>query len=73
VVINTACISHAASGRVRAEVERAQQTGELKIAYHNSRGLGALLSITREALADSAPPLAGPGTTKAGQRRKMLR
>lgn len=73
VVINTACISHAASGRVRAEVERAQQTGATKIAYHNSRGLGALLSITREALADTAPPITASGPTKAKDRRKLLR
>lgn len=73
IVINTACISHAASGRVRAEVERERQAGETKIAYHNSRGLGALLSITREALADTAPPIAAAKATRANERRKLLR
>lgn len=73
IVINTACIGHAASGRVRSEVERAQQSGPIKIAYHNSRGLGALLSITREALADSAPPMTTVKPTKANERRKLLR
>ncbi len=73
VVINTACISHAASGRVRAEVERAQRTGDIKIAYHNSRGVGALLSITREALADTAPPIAASKPSRASERRKLIR
>ncbi len=71
IVINTACISHAASGRVGAEANKA--TSKTKVAYHNSRGLGALLSITREALADSAPLVEAPRPTKAAGRRKLLR
>lgn len=74
VVINTACISHAASGRVKAEFERAQHDGNIKIAYHHSRGLGALLSITREALADTEPPItAGRPVSRASERRRLLR
>ncbi|MGE3077167.1 MAG: DUF2325 domain-containing protein [Dehalococcoidia bacterium] len=71
IVINTACISHAASGRVKAEANK--DTSKTKVVYHNSRGLGALLSITREALADSGPLVEAPRPTKAAGRRKLLR
>jgi hypothetical protein len=71
VVINTACISHAASGRVHEAAQRA--AGRVKIAFHNSRGLGALLSITRDALTDTEPPLPPVRTSRADGRRKLLR
>ncbi|MEO8538979.1 MAG: hypothetical protein ABI577_04500 [bacterium] len=73
IVINTACISHAASIRVRAAAEKADAAGRVKVAYHNSRGLGALMSIAREALADTQPPLTPPKPTRANERRKLLR
>jgi hypothetical protein len=69
VVINTACISHAASGRVLEEAKKAN----VRFAFHNSRGLGALLSITRDALADAEPPIEAPRATRASERRKLLR
>ncbi|MGE0602143.1 MAG: DUF2325 domain-containing protein [Dehalococcoidia bacterium] len=71
IVINTACISHAASGRVKAEANK--DASKTRVVFHNSRGLGALLSITREALADSGPLLEASRPTKAAGRRKLLR
>ena len=68
IVINTACISHAASGRVRQA-----RNPDVRYAFHNSRGVGALLSIAREALADSEPPIQEAKSTKHDVRRKLLR
>ncbi len=47
VIINAACIGHAASGRVIAE---ARATGKQFIAHH-SRGIGAMLAMTKRTLA----------------------
>lgn len=69
IVINTSCISHAASGRVLDEAKKANA----RYAYHHSRGLGALLSIAREGLADADPPIDPQRTTRARGRRKLLR
>lgn len=73
IVINTACISHAASGRVRAEAKHLEDAGTKKVAFHNSRGLGALLAISRHALADTAPPLTPAKPSSASKRRRLLR
>jgi len=70
VIVNTACISHAASGRVKEQADKAG----IRKAYHNSRGVGALLSIAREALADTAPPVVETKPlTKHDRRKKLLR
>lgn len=50
LVINAACISHAASGRVLAVVK---ETG-MPFVMHHSRGVGALLSLVASALRQPA-------------------
>ncbi len=70
IIVNTACISHAASGRVTAQAEKS----DLKYAFQPSRGVGALLSIARESLLDSEPPIAGRAEpTKHDRRKKLVR
>ena len=70
IIVNTACISHAASGRVTEQAAKANT----KFAYHNSRGVGALLSIARESLADTEPPVTETrAQTKHDRRRKLVR
>ncbi|MCC6267221.1 MAG: DUF2325 domain-containing protein [Dehalococcoidia bacterium] len=70
IIVNTACISHAASGRVKEQAEKAST----RWAYHHSRGVGALLSIARESLADTEPPVVETRVpTKHDRRRKLVR
>jgi len=70
IVVNTACISHAASGRVTEEAKKAGT----KYVIHGSRGVGALLSVVAESLADPAPAIGSePNRDRAAGRRKLLR
>jgi len=70
LVVNTACISHAASGRVTAE---AKSSGKNYV-FQNSRGIGALLSCVWTALTapeeEAAEPRRG---SRAADRRRLVR
>ncbi|MCL4240474.1 MAG: DUF2325 domain-containing protein [Dehalococcoidia bacterium] len=70
IVVNTACISHAASARVTVE---ARNSGK-EFVFHGSRGVGALLSCVWTALThgEAAPePPARP--RRVAERRKLVR
>jgi hypothetical protein len=72
IVVNTACISHAASVRVTGE---AKSSGKAYV-FQNSRGVGALLLCVRRALANGStveePPPARR-MSRAAERKRLLR
>lgn len=72
VVVNTACISHAASTRVMNE---AKSSGKPYV-FQNSRGVGALLSCVRTALTSASPVSESPPArrpSRAAERKRLLR
>lgn len=72
IVVNTACISHAASTRVMNE---AKSSGRPYV-FQNSRGVGALLSCVRTALAGGSTigeSLPARRPNRAAERKRLLR
>jgi hypothetical protein len=68
VVINTACIGHAASGRV----SEAARSAQVAVIDQTSRGVGSMLMQVRGALARLSAPPAPRKASGARARHKLL-
>lgn len=69
IVVNTACIGHAASARVTAE---AKSSGK-KYVFQGSRGVGALVSCVRRALEAGDEVEEAPRRSRTSERRRLVR
>jgi hypothetical protein len=69
IVVNTACIGHAASARVTAE---AKSSGK-KYVFQGSRGVGALISCVRRAFEGGPEPEDPPRRSRVSERRRLVR
>lgn len=69
IVVNTACIGHAASARVTAE---AKSSGK-KYVFQGSRGVGALVSCVRRAFESGPEPEDTPRRSRLSERRRLVR
>jgi hypothetical protein len=72
IVVNTACIGHAASGRVRQEAKKWGEDSK-PFLLQNGRGVGSLLSFVKTALEseETAPEPKRP--SKLADKRRLVR
>lgn len=70
VIINVACISHAASGRV---IKEAEASG-LRVIQQDSRGVGAVLACVRAGIAEApAEAASSEAAHRRAERRRRIR
>jgi hypothetical protein len=72
IVVNTACIGHAASGRVRQEAKKWGEESK-PFLLQNGRGVGSLLSFVKTALERGATAPEPKRPSKLSDKRRLVR